>query len=282
MLFSSLETFLKLIVQCLSQLRRSLRPATCPRTLPRGGERFAVVLLLAAVVILLATPAISGDDEGAEQARRVPDFSKVRAQFEINLSKILLPELENYALQLKRLEQQFAQRSDWAGAMRTRDERLLVENRIEAARARIEPPTYVAPPNGNDDPPREIVLEARGASLDGGVSLAQDRQTLGNWTVGSQAAWSLPDIPPGGYEVIVEYASTAPVGHLQVAEQFFTLKGELASTGGLDTFQQVNLGTLRIRTPDAGLRVERLAADNNNDTAAPLRLKSLVLIPASL
>ncbi len=202
----------------------------------------------------------------------------LRAQFERSASQVLLPELEIYAQNLKRLEHQLVQRADWVGAIRTRDERLEVENRILAARARLADPALVTPGN-RPETPSTVALSPTDATLEGGVELASDPPVLVNWDVGSSATWSLPNLAEGGYEVVFEYASTEPGGKFRIREQFFTLTGELAATGDVETYRRINLGTLRIRTGDGQLTLGPAA---NGSPPGDLRLKSVTLIPASL
>ena len=235
--------------------------------------RVILVLTFAAATGLLA------DDGEADAPQRLQDLARVRAQFETAVSNTLLPELENYARQLLRLEQQFAQRSDWNAAMRTRNERVLVENRIEAAKARLAPPIFVEPVGEADETPSRVILQPRGARLEDGVTLSPDRLTFDRWPPGGSASWTLSDLPPGGYEVVVEYATSEPVDRVLVAENFFTLAGTLPSTGSADDFQRVKLGTLKIRTPGEGLRLE-LTPAGNGETGGPV-IKGIILIPAS-
>lgn len=204
-------------------------------------------------------------------------LARARAQFDLALSKVLLPEFENYARQLQRLELQLAQRSDWAGAIKARDERLLVQNRIDAAMARLGEPVYVLPPDQGGEPPRDIFLQPRGAVLAGGLTVSLDRQALEGWSGESSASWTLPAIQPGGYELIVHYSSPDGPATLQFAEEFFTLTGTLEATGGDGQSRWLNLGTLRIRNPAGGLKLRPV------ETVPPpsMRIKEVVLVPAN-
>lgn len=206
-------------------------------------------------------------------------INPLRAQFERSASAALLPELEVYAQSLARLEQQLAQRGDWRGAIQTRDERLEVENRILSARARIAEPVVIDAPTNRPATPSVVTLNPAEATLAGGVELASSPPALVNWSADSTATWSLPGLDGGGYEVVFEYASTNDAGEFTIGEEFFTLTGELAATGDPETYRRINLGTLKIRTGDGSLTLGPVA---NGSPPGDLRLKSVVLVPASL
>jgi hypothetical protein len=112
--------------------------------------------------------------------------------------------------------------------------------------------------------PDRILLPLAQARLDG-VLYDAEKQRLTRWDrPGASAEWTLPGLPPGGYEVLLTYQCN-PIegGTLLVSEKTFTLSGQMDTT--LRGPETKNLGTLRL-----------------TDGSGPLRLSARTIVKSNL
>jgi hypothetical protein len=88
--------------------------------------------------------------------------------------------------------------------------------------------------------------------------------------------WRLPDLPPGGYEVILRYSS-GPLegGSVRVQESFYSLNADLGTT--LKGFDDHNVGTLRVRDGAGQLKISAVKVLKDN----LMQLQSVELVPAN-
>ncbi len=132
--------------------------------------------------------------------------------------------------------------ADWAAALAVRETRLRAEAEAAAAERLGLLKAAATSPSTTEG---RIKLPFSLARLEG-VSIDPISGHLKNWlSSGSQAVWKLPDLPPGGYEVILRYSSSATQGGtVQVREATYSLTAPTKIT--LKGPEEFNIGTLRI------------------------------------
>jgi hypothetical protein len=139
-----------------------------------------------------------------------------------------------------------------------------------------------------------VVIEARQQALEAALlpdriplPLAQARLSGVRWDAegkrltdwrepGASAEWTLPDIPPGGYEVVLTYQCNAVEGgSLLVTEKSFSLTAEMDTT--LRGPEPKNLGTLKVTDGRGPFRlVARTIVKSNL-----MNLLSVELVPSN-
>ncbi len=169
-----------------------------------------------------------------------------------------------------------ARERDYPGAITARNER----RRLEAELERIVKEMLVLETREQGLKtallPERLLLPMEQARLDG-VVWDPEKKRLTRWQrPGASAEWSLPGLPPGGYEVLVTYQCNAlEGGTVLVSEKTFTLTGEMDTT--LRGPETKALGTLKI-TDGAGrlrLSARTVVKDNLMD------LFAVELVPAN-
>jgi hypothetical protein len=243
-------------------LRRRCPPAGYPPV----NRTLAVALLLGAP----ACPAVAQDTRAPAATIELE-----RLKFQERLLEASLQPLQQHLAALQELEQQRATAGDYAGAIEARNQRkklttelerldkelLLTHTREESLKARLLPDRIPLP------------LEA--AVLAGDVR--RDGGALTGWSGPEAAAtWKLPDLPPGGYEVLIKYRCGAlEGGTLEVREARFHLNAEVLTT--LRGPQEKNLGTLKI-TDGSGTLVIRARSVLKDNL---MHLLAVHLVPAA-
>ncbi len=218
-----------------------------------------------AMALALLLPA-TGAPEPAKT--REQDLRTLRASFRQNLLNAILPENRAYAAQLGELERQLAAARDYLAAAKVRDERLALEQDLTAFEQEL--PGLAARAAGRAALlPERIVFHPRDAALSG-LNLDKDGALTGWETPRCAATWKLPNLPAGGYEVIVTYAcQTGGGAAFEVRESFYVLHGRGPAPNPNPVAR--NLGTLRIRDGNGTLT---LALDG---ASPPVRLRVLAL-----
>lgn len=173
------------------------------------------------------------------------ELASMRTTHELSILQAGSPSLRQYASELVALEKRCTAARDYKGAIAARNERQLVEREI----ARIEKESLLLRTRElslrSALLPDQIVLMPEQATLSG-VEREPGNGALTNWKkAGASATWKLPDLPPGGYEVLVRYSCDAlEGGALSIAEQRFSLRGNADTT--LKGPAEKNFGTLKI------------------------------------
>lgn len=173
------------------------------------------------------------------------ELAALRTTHELALLQAGIPALRQYVTELTALEKRCALARDYKGAIAARDERQSIEREI----ARVEKDALLLRTRElslrSALLPDQIVLMPEQAVLSG-VEREPATGALTNWkSAGASATWKLPDLPAGGYEVLVRYACDALEGGvLTIAEQTFTLNGTADTT--LKGPVEKNFGTLKI------------------------------------
>lgn len=212
------------------------------------------------------TPA---DDPGASA-----EIALLRIGYQRRLIESSLAPVKQQIAKLNSLERQFAEARDYDAAITARDERkrlqgelgrldkelLLLQTREEAIRA--------------SRTPDRIPLPMEAARL---TDLRLDGGAITGWSkVGASATWKLPDVPNGGYEVMLRYrCGAAEGGTLLIKEALFTLTTTIETT--LKGPETRNAGTLKISDGKGTLTLETHSLVTHN----LMQLLGLELVPSS-
>lgn len=204
------------------------------------------------------------------------ELATLRARLELTLAKNTLPALREYASELGSLEKQAVAARDYDTAAVVRSERLRVT--AEAASQEklallLETRQQGLDSNSSSE---KIVLKIGDAQLDG-VKLDAATGSLTGWShPGASATWKLPDLPSGGYEVVLRYSS-GPLegGSVIVQEAFYTLTSNIVTT--LKGFEEQNIGTLKIRDGSGIFKISAKTVLKDN----LMQLQGVELLPAN-
>ncbi len=207
-------------------------------------------------------------------AAQVPqaDLSLIKTQLRKDLLQALLPEKKQHRDALLALEQKYAAATNYTGAIRARDERFALEKEIASIEKEIPILNSMAIALTSRNAPDRLEMRLSEATIRG-VQLDAKDNFLSGWEKDqASATWKLPDLPAGGYEIILRY--TAESGSVQIKESYYSLKGKLTATkeGPIES----KIGTLKIKD---GRGVITLTSDNPQQSGS-LRVYSLVLVPA--
>ncbi len=224
--------------------------------------------------LALALLPHDGPAQEANAARR--ELSALRGEHELALLRATTPALRDYAMELTSMEKRLAAARDLDGAITVRDERLAMEKEI--ARMEKEDLLLIARQGSLRAAlaPEQIVLMPDQATLSG-VEREPGTGALTAWAKpGAAASWKLPNLPPGGYEVVLRYTSDAlEGGTLMAAEQRFTLTSSIDTT--LKGPAEKSIGTLKITNGSGSLTLTAKSVVKTN----LMRLHFVKLLPAS-
>jgi hypothetical protein len=215
--------------------------ARCPR--------IATSLLVALFLVLV----LNGRGAAGTASTRT-ELAMLRTAHEISLLRASAPSLRQYAAELTALEKRCATNRDYKGAIAARNERQTIEKEI----SRIEKEDLLLKTREQSFRsamlPDQIVLMPEQAVLSG-VSREPGNGALTDWKkTGASATWKLPDLPPGGYEVLLRYSCDAlEGGSLAIGEQTFSLTGTADTT--LKGPMEKNFGTLKITNGSGSLSI---------------------------
>lgn len=187
-----------------------------------------------------------------------------------------MPLLKKNTADLLALEEKLAQARDYPGAIAARQERQSVEKEL----SRLEREALLLQARDQSLKssllPNRIELPLAQARLSG---VARDPETgfLTGWSKpGASATWDLPNLPNGGYEVLLRYTcSPLEGGKVEIAESFYTLQAIIGTT--IKGAQDVNIGTLKISNGNGTLSLTALTVVKDN----VMKLESVALVPAS-
>jgi hypothetical protein len=200
------------------------------------------------------------------------DLSLIKTQLRKDLLQALLPEKKQHRDALLALEQKNAASLDFAGAIKARDERLALEKEIASIEKEIPLLSSRAISLLGRGAPDRLEMRFADATLRG-LQLDPKVGFISGWEKEqASASWKLPDLPPGGYEVLLRY--TADQGNVQIKESYYSLKGKLK--GAKDSPLEEKIGTLRIKDGKGNLTLSSDTPQQNGS----LRVYSLVLVPA--
>lgn len=207
------------------------------------------------LLLTLVLPAV----ELRAQTEGEGALAKLRTQFEAAVAKSAVVPLKQLVADLQALELKARTAEDYETAIACRSTRHKVEGELAAAEkvALLLDTATAAAPVGR------VMLKIADAKLEG-VKWDAVKGVLTDWSgPGSRATWQLPGLPPGGYEVILRYSSSAAEGGVvKVTEAFYTLTAPTRIT--LKGVEEHNIGTLRIREGSGELTVSAASVLKSN------------------
>ena len=211
---------------------------------------------------------------GANVARL--ELGLARVGFDLGLLRASLPAMRRHAADLRAHEARLAAARDYEAAIPARDERQAVEREI----ARLEKEDIIL--TTREQALRSVLLPDRivlalDKAILSDVIYDPARKVLTGWKrSGTGATWSLPALPPGGYEVVLRYSCDAlEGGSILVKETVYTLSAPLGTT--LKGPTEKNIGTLKVSNGSGTLSI--LATNVLRDNL--MNLHSVELIPAN-
>ncbi|MEZ0386343.1 MAG: hypothetical protein ACAI34_04690 [Verrucomicrobium sp.] len=224
-------------------------------------------------VFLVGLSVTSKDSSAAQDVTPEREMRSLKMQLRQDLLTAMLPEKRKQMEELIALEKKLATTQNYAGALRARDERLKLEKEISNIEKELPALRAQAASLLARSLPERIELKLSEAQITG-LKLDSREGTLGGWqTPGASAAWKLPDLPPGGYEVVMRYSSDD--GGIVLKESFYSLAVPCGTATKAPAERSV--GTLRIRDGNSSLTLTA----NPPEKSATLRVYSLSLVPAS-
>lgn len=202
------------------------------------------------------------------------DLRKLRSEFRKVIIETIMPEKRAYLDRLRELEKKLVAAHDFATAIRARDERLALEQEVTALEQEL--PMLAARAAGEGQMLAErIPLKPEDAVLTG-VNKDKDGALTGWSDTSCSVTWKLPELPAGGYEVILKYSCMKDEGgEVLVKESFYSLRGTVTPSDGKP--MEKNIGTLRIRDGRGTLTLAATAPTKGG----LMRLWSLELAPVS-
>lgn len=231
------------------------------------------VVILAWVSQLSPAQVLPPAAESQSQAEPPADLRHLKAGLRRGLLTAAIPEMKAHREELLALENKLATAQDFAGAVKARDERTRLEKQIgaleqEAAILDARPAVENAA-----RPAARIELKLSEAKLTGSQLDAKDGAVTGWDQPNASATWQLPDLPPGGYEVLVR--CTGRAGEVIIKEAFYSLTTSCKAT--TEKSLEQNLGILRIRGGTGTLTLGVAQPEKCSEW----RVYSLVLVPPS-
>jgi hypothetical protein len=217
---------------------------------------------------------LAGQGAGAGSPRT--ELASLRTTYELSILQARTPALRQHVSELTALEKRCAVAHDYKGAIAARNERQRMEREI----ARIQKETLLLGTRERGFRsallPDQIVLMPDQATLSG-VEREPGNGALTNWKKpGASATWKLPDLPPGGYEVLVRYSCDAlEGGSLTISEQIFSVAGTAVTT--LKGPAEKSFGTLKITNGSGSLTITARSVSKNN----LMHLHFVKLVPAN-
>ena len=202
-----------------------------------------------------------------------PDLRALKSQLRHDLLTTVLPVMKGQRDELQALERKQAEAQDYAGAVRARDERIKLEGEIGAMEKELASAKARAASVAAAKAPERIEFKLGDASLTGLQIDPADQALTGFGGTPATATWTLPDLPPGGYEVMM--TTTGGDGTVTLSESFYSLSATIKNPSAKPI--EKNLGTLRIRDGRAKLTLSATPPEK----CAALRVYALVLVPAA-
>jgi hypothetical protein len=229
-----------------------------------------------AVLAAAATVFPQSTEPASPTAMPRTELALLRTGFDMKLIRASLPALRQYQSDLLALERRLAAARDYPAAITARNERHEVEREI----ARLEKDDLFLRNREQSLQtallPAHLLLPLERAVLSGVVFDAKEG-CLTSWSKsGASATWTLPGLPPGGYEVVLRYSCDAlEGGAVLLKEAVYTLTAPVQTT--LRGPAEKNIGTLRITDGAGTLTLSAASVLRGN----LMKLHSVELIPAN-
>jgi|GEM_PF-660555 len=235
----------------------------------KPGFVLAYAFVFAGIAMFAPAAEKRTDDPGASQ-----DIALLRLGYERSLIESSLAPLKQQITKLAGLEKQFADARDYDAAITARDERKRLQNEL----ARLDKELLLLQTREQALKtallPDRIKLPLESAALS---NVVREGGAITGWTkVGAAAAWKLPALPSGGYEVMLRYrCGAAEGGTLLLKEARFSLSADIETT--LKGPEERNAGTLKISDGSGTLTLTAQSLVTNN----LMQLLAVELVPAS-
>jgi hypothetical protein len=222
------------------------------------------------MLLLILPPALSS---GAQDA--APDMRALKAQLRRDLLTAALPEHKAHREELLALEKKYAAAQDYAHAIKARDERLRIEQEIGVMERELNTLAQRSASATATRPGERIELSFTEASLGAGVHVDTKDKSLTGWdSVGASATWKLPNLPSGGYEVVLNHQGSD--ANAMFKESFYLLTCGLLKKPTGEAVEQT-LGTLRVKDGTSTLTL----TVGPPEKCTSLRVYSVALIPVA-
>ena len=225
------------------------------------------------LIILAAFFAASLVAESPADAALEAQLSQLKAEYQSSVMKSAVKPLELYLSSLVKLELAAAKAKDWETALGARN----AAEKAKMALASLERSQILLASSDSAglEASAVVSLPLSQAKLKG-VKYDAGHRWLADWEEAGAASWQLPNLPPGGYEVVLKYTSSAEQGGtVRVQEQFYSV--EAATSISLEGSTSHLLGTLRIRDGTGPLTVSALGLAKGG----LMRLSAIELIPVT-
>jgi hypothetical protein len=221
------------------------------------------------MALVMASSSAAPAQDAAPSSSSLP---AARLKFDRDLTQASLPETRQYIAELTALEHRAATARDYLAAMKLSQERKAAEAELAGLTQRAALLNIAQP----SSPIAGIRLLASEAKLDGPIYDSKSDEISGWGKASTSATWMLPNLPPGGYDVVLHYSCAAEEGgSIVVKEAFYNLMREVhAPTKGI---AQHALGTLRIREGSGPLTIAARTVLGGN----LMHLHAVELLPAS-
>jgi len=234
------------------------------------------------LLLFIASHGFGAEDPvGPQRGKRanveppVP-LESTRIDMRIDLLHASLDPLKAYILNLDELAKTLASSRDYEGAMAARAERRLMQSELDRIAKEITLLNQRQQFAKTEVTDLRFVLPLNEARLEGPVFDPKTKRITGWQRGGAQAEWTLPDLPPGGYEILLTFECDAlEGGNLIVSEEFYTLSATLDTT--LRGPETQNLGTLKITNGSGPFRLTARTVVRDN----LMNLSAVELLPAN-
>ncbi len=224
----------------------------------------------------LALIVLVGAGASALGAGAANEVSTMRSEFVTALARSTVAALRTQAQELQALEKRAVAARDYDTAIAAREERRKMDASAAEQEKTVLLAAAAAKAASDVSSQQPIVLKPADAKLKN-VTFDPEKSVLKDWKgSGASATWQLPNLSPGGYEVVLRYVSGAlEGGTIVVQESFYNLSADLQTTGKGHTEQ--NIGTLRVRNGSGTLTLTARSILLND----LMQLESIELIPAN-
>lgn len=231
--------------------------------------RCKILMTLAWCLVALA-PVLTAQDIPA------PDLRQMRLQVRHDLLSALLPEKKRHLTALQEIEKKLAADSDYAGAIKARDESRILEREIAAIQRELSAAPFLTATRGKKSTSLiELPLASAQTSQ---TSLDATVNALINWNGdNATATWKSLNLAPGGYEVRLRYTSDKAVT-VEAQEAFYKLQALLPAT--MEKPAELALGTLRISNNESVLTLTIPKISPPSD-ASTLKIFTVTLLPSA-
>lgn len=247
--------------------------------------------LLTIATLTLTLTLTSNAQENAPVATLEETFTE-------KVDSLQKPVTERYITNLEALKKNYTSRGELGSAE-------AVSHEIEIANSRLKLgspifPSRLAPPkieglfnldtpgsttadSESDSIPRtargDIKLSPAKADLSGGTKLLTPQEIIQGFVQkGAAATWTISEIPPGTYEIIIDYSAGSKNGggNIHVAALTSEADIEITPLGTWKNFRRKRIGGIRVTTPPLTLKI----STNSAKTAAgAMALRQVVLRP---